>query len=411
MPFLHNLKITGDVFLCFTPGQSKIGAVGCKVMNSRQRINKKLIIATLLWLLMLACGPLDRLQEFNRQKQKTLSTPTNISGDSLNITAAFTNLLTLPGYRLQLQRVNHQGEQRASQTITVEYDRSGNTHLTQDATETPGEIYVVNGQTYFFSNEYQGWVKTSQPVTTRLNEMKPTVELLALLTHPGVKSLERAPDSLLNRPATRYVLTTDPGTVPETRGTLWLDNTTGAVIKIELFLYEGAGSRPTQEWLLTVTAIGSATALTPPTPIIDPTSAAAVTATAEAQAAWPASITYQGQPVNFNLIPLQARQTANSSPRQVEVIMRLNQLPPVLFQGASFEPFLAQLRQKLTLSIPERNLVVTSSGFQLKNNNTQNYTLTAHYFFNADLEDFNQVELILSEQGNPLFMPIPVSKP
>jgi hypothetical protein len=79
---------------------------------------------------------------------------------------------------------------------------------------------------------------------------------------------------------------------------------------------------------------------------------------------------------------------------------------------------LGQLREQLTLSIPERNLIVTSNGFRLADSGSQDLTgqdlagqeldLEVFYFFNADLEDFSHIELILSGQGNPLFAPVPV---
>ena len=69
-----------------------------------------------------------------------------------------------------------------------------------------------------------------------------------------------------------------------------------------------------------------------------------------------------------------------------------------------------QLRQQLTLSIPQRNLIVTSGGFEVADSNAINRSLSVSYFFNADLEDFSHVELILSGQGNPVFVPVSVER-
>jgi hypothetical protein len=136
--------------------------------------------------------------------------------------------------------------------------------------------------------------------------------------------------------------------------------------------------------------------------------AATATATALVQTVLPAKLNYQGQPVDFEIVPLRVKQVPDSSPRSGEVRLVLRQLPDSLFQEASFEPFLAQLRERLTLSIPERNLIITSSGFRLEERDSKNRTLEVLYFFNADLEDLRYVELILSGQGNPIFAPVPV---
>ena len=87
----------------------------------------------------------------------------------------------------------------------------------------------------------------------------------------------------------------------------------------------------------------------------------------------------------------------------------LRGLPDTVLQAENIDPFLTQLRQQLTFSIPKRNLIVTSSGYQFGSKNLDEKTISVSYFFNADLEDFARVELILRGQGNPQFAPVPVA--
>lgn len=150
------------------------------------------------------------------------------------------------------------------------------------------------------------------------------------------------------------------------------------------------------------------TPIVTPTLTVTPTTVISATATTEVELVWPVSLADGSEQVNFELVALSAQQTPASSPRRAEVKLVLRQLPPRLFNQASFEPLLAQLREKLTLSIPERNLVITSTGFKQEETNTNGRALVVIYFFNADLEDFRHVELILSGQGNPLVIPVPV---
>jgi hypothetical protein len=234
-------------------------------------------------------------------------------------------------------------------------------------------------------------------------------------------------ETLLNQPVTRYAIADtveafgqEAASLPlDLRGTLWIDDETGAVIKSEIFLYERENSQPAQEFIMEISEIGQIAPLTAPTPIVDPTAIASATATAQVQVVLPAKLNYQGEAVSFEIIPLRVSQAPDSSPLRAEVQLILRQLPEAIFQETSFEPFLGQLREQLTLSIPERNLIVTSNGFRLADSDgpdlagqdhltTENHTLEVFYFFNADLEDFSHVELILSGQGNPLFAPVPV---
>jgi hypothetical protein len=142
--------------------------------------------------------------------------------------------------------------------------------------------------------------------------------------------------------------------------------------------------------------------------MIDPTAAAVATGTAQIQLALPARMNYRGEIIRFDVIPVQATRHLDSVPRQAEVALILNRLPGNLFLEESLDPFLAQLREQLTLSIPEQNLVVTSAGYQLTDRNPINRTIKVSYTFNADLENQSHVELIIAGSGNPIVIPVPV---
>jgi len=358
---------------------------------------------------------LDRLHEFNRQQALPTAQTTGQSSQ-FYIVEAYQKLSALPGYRLENRHIVHQGtDNRTEQIIRGEYDARGNAHILIQSPAGPRrEVYRVDNQLYVFEPQYEGWVNTTiapptdQSLPAALN---PLANLSQLLTQAGALPSEPKAEILLNRPVTRYTLAQAVNYQPaspsiDLRGAVWVDDQTGAVIKSEIFLYENKDSLPSQEFVLEISQIGQIAPIAAPMPVIDPTTLAA--ATVETQLVFPASLDYRGEQISFEIVPLQVRQIPASSPRSAEIKLLLRQLPPGLFQPPGVEPFLAQLRPKLTLSIPERNLVVTSSGFRLENNDAKNHTLMALYSFNADLEDFSHIELILSGQGNPLFMPVPV---
>jgi hypothetical protein len=395
-----------------------------------QKPKQKFTIATLLWLmtlacilLALACGPLNRLQEFNRQNQKQLTgtTPASQNGN-LNITDAYAKTQALPGYRFESRHiVQESAGHRIQQVIIGEYDIQGNAYiLTQTPDDQESEVYLVDGNTYVYEPQYEGWVLSESQSVAEVSPIKlaPVQHLIQLTTQAGTAPVEMKQEILFNRPVTRYAIADtiqalgnelDHSAI-DLRGILWIDDETGAVIKSETFLYENAGSLPTQEFVLAVSAIGDIEPITAPTPVIDPIAIAAATATAQVQLVLPAKLDYGGEPISFEIVPQRALQTPDPSPRRAEVQLVLRRLPGNLFLEPDLEPFLVQLRQQLTLSIPQRNLIVTSSGFELADSNAINRALNVSYFFNADLEDFNHVELILSGQGNPLFVPVPVER-
>ena len=86
--------------------------------------------------------------------------------------------------------------------------------------------------------------------------------------------------------------------------------------------------------------------------------------------------------------------------------LALNGLPVDILNEP--ETFLSQLGTQITLSIPQNNLTATAGKFQVEDIDLQNKSIGVTYNFDADLEDFNHVELILSNPGNPLFTLVPV---
>lgn len=378
---------------------------------------KKLIIATLLLLMTLACGPLYRLQEFNRQNQVT-PTATSPTGkkNELNIAEAFAKTQTLPGYRFEHQHILRDNDDRQTNQLTSgDIDSWGNVHFVD---QSPGgqaqEIFVVDDRVYEFSPEYQGWINSPEhPLikNSSLVNLTSVKKIIQLTTHAGTVPIETKQETILNRQTTRYsvadTVQTDQTPV-DLRGTLWVDDESGAIIKLDLFLYHNSDSLPAEEFVLAVNNIGNVDTITVPSPVVDPTTAAAATETAQSQLALPVKMNYQGEIIKFYIIPAQATRLLDSAPRQADVTLTLNRLPGNLFLEDSLDPFLAQLREQLTLSIPEQNLVVTSAGYQLVDRNPINRTIKVSYTFNADLENQTTIELIIAGPGNPLVVPVPV---
>jgi hypothetical protein len=387
-------------------------------------LKRNYIIATLMLLMILACGPLNRLQQFNRQNQLSLTTRTPVvKPGGVSISAAYGKIQTLPGYRLEIQHIIRQSADHFNpETMVGEYDAQGNIRfLAQNSDGQQNEVIVVDGITYVFDSAYEGWVKSNQSQLLdeiSLADLKPVQSLIQLTTLSGTVPVEVGQETLFNRSATRYTIAdtiASPGQTADTapvelRGTLWLDDDTGAIVKSEIFFYEDADSFPTQEFLLEVSAIGDIDPITVPTPVVNPEAIAAATATAQAQFVLPGKLSYGEQQVTFEIVPEQVTLVGDTSTPRAEVWLTLRQLPESLNQGATISPFLEQLGQQLSLSIPEQNLVVPSDGFRLEARDDGNSTLNVVYAFNVDLGNFSHVELILSGQGNPMFAPVPVEK-
>jgi hypothetical protein len=400
-------------------------------MEPIPRVQKSQVIAAALLLLLLACGPLNRLQALNRQS-RALATGVAIIGENKNLVVeAYQNLQRLPGYRLESQSIVRDSVGNLSSLIIISnYDSKGNVHtLTQTPDGRQDEIYSVDGHTYVFEAQYNGWVDLSavtpveiqQPNNPTLASLSQVGSPIQLLSRFGGVPLEAGHETLQNRPVTRYELQYvvadfaevlgDAQTTPDTdlQGTLWIDDETEALLKLEILFYENRTDQPSQEFLLETSEIGNIAPVDIPAPVVDPVAIVSATATAQAWSVLKVKFDYQGEPITFELVPVQISQVPDSSPLSAEVQLILRNLPNSLLTEADAEPFLTQFHQQLTLSIPQHNLIVTSSGFRLESIDSQNYSMEVICSFNADLEDFNHVELILSSMGNPQFVPIPVA--
>lgn len=388
-----------------------------------------LIVSLFLWA-TLACGPLSHWQESGQPEEiSKINTLSVVETEDL-LSRAYEKIERLPGYRLESHKTtrNKAGGQ-TTQTQIRQQDAGGNIHL---VTEMPdgqqSEIYLVEGHSYMFDAEHQGWVDLSDAAQTEFQhpdqapqtDSNLSEELRQLLTQFATIPAKGGRETIGRRVTTRYEL--QPiladlagvfdheltGAPVELRGSIWVDRQTGALLKSEVRLYEPEASQPVQEYRFEITEIGQVAPITIPEPVLDLPAIAAATATAQAWNSLEVELSYQDEAINFEITPVRVTQISNSSPRKAEMHLLLSQLPAHLFADTDPEAFLAQLREHLSLSIPKHNLIVTSTGFSLQNSDVQEHTLEVLYFFNVDLEDFSHVELILSRPGNPFFVPVPV---
>lgn len=392
-------------------------------MRARAHIQKQLVRGTaLLSLLLLACGPLNQWQQLTRQQQAVATTTARLGQSGELVSEAYGKLQTLPGYRLESRRVerNEAGDQ-TSTTLITEYDGQGNLFVQTEATE----LYFVEGRTYLFDPHYAGWVDFTPVLPAELRQSYDDDLSLTTLTHLlsrlGTVPIETGQETVGDRLATRYRLRGLVTEISQTlgqeapasldlRGTLWIDETSGALLKTEISIYRADSSQPIQEFELEVSNIGQIRPITVPGPVVDPARLISATATAQAWTVQPVVLEHQGQMIDFELIPVGVTQTPNALPRQAEVRLILRKLPEQLFRGARLEPFLAQLQHQLSLGLPRRNLVVTSSGYRLNQSDSQNQEAEVIYLFKADLEDFSHAELVIAGLGNPLFAPVAVEQ-
>lgn len=379
---------------------------------------------------MLACTPLSRLREISPSEDVSATKVATINENSQLIAEAYEKIETLPGYRLESRYViSGEGGHRLGYTLVGEYDATGNRHIfMQTANHQQVELFFVEGHTYLFESQYNGWIDLGpiSPVELQQRDgflpadfslmQNPAQWLTRFSAAPTQANVER----YRGRPATRYILQPmiaelskafdqEPSRLSvNLNGALWIDQETGALLKSEIILYDSETGQSIQEYRLEIGDIGDVAPIIPPTPVVDPEASVSATATAQGWSVLDGEMNYRGTPIRFELIPLKVIQIPDTSPLNAEVHIILRQLPEHIFQGANLEPFLAQLRQQLTLSIPKRNLIVTSSGFRLGQQTVEERSLQVIFAFNANLEDFNRVELILSGRGNPQFAPVPV---
>jgi hypothetical protein len=399
-------------------------------MNSVSQPQNQPIVVTVLLLLILACSPADRLREFNRQRQSLATGAAMLDENNDLVTEAYRKMQRLPGYRLESRSIVQDSTgNRTLQLVVSEVDAQGNRHvLTQTGDGGQQEHYLVGDHTYVFEPQYDGWIEanTAGPTTTQptgetlLTGPDSVGSVVQLLTEFATVPVKSGREKLNDRAATRYKLQYIVPEIAEAfgqdvteidlRGTLWVDDATGTLLKSEILLYEGNASLPVQEYLLEVSEIGLIEPIAIPTPVVDPVAIAATTATAEAWTVLNAELDFRGELIRFELIPVEVKQVPGSSPRSAAMYLILRRLPQRIFSENEQEPFLVQLREQLSLSIPEHNLIITSSGFQPAGEDAQNQALDVNYFFNADLETFGHVELIFSQPGNPYFVPVPVER-
>jgi hypothetical protein len=285
---------------------------------------------------------------------------------------------------------------------------------------------VVDSQHYIYDEEYQGWIETGPRLKV---QSSPDAYWLAagefslpirLLSQFGAVPRKTSQEVVQGRQATRYDLDYVIGELTETfadkpgrastdlQGTIWIDDETGALLRLEVFFYESKErEEPTQEFLLEVSQIGNITPIVSPAPVVDPEAIVSATATAQAWTALQVSVSYREELVQFELVPVQMQPGSGGTGARMELILR--RLPGQFLLEPEAEQFLTQLREQLRLSIPKNNLVVMSSGFQINQIDADHHLIEVVYFFDTSLEDFSHVELILSGSGNPLVAPVPVA--
>lgn len=367
---------------------------------------------------MMACAPFEELVALNRSRQ-ILATVENMveDGDRLALTA-YQKLYKLPGYRLEGRHIVRTKEGDAViNTISTTYDINGNSHtIRQSAAGQINETYLVEGRLYYFEPKQQNWVEVED--ASGLESSAVYQFPFHWLGQMGVIPTATGQDTIAQRPATRYSLKSiiselmlaigQPGVAPTSRlqGTLWVDEETGALLKSEVLLIENGEGQPSQEFVLEVVQVGDIAPIQAPSSVPSPTAAVAATATAQAWSALQVTLNFQGQPISFALIPVEIQQL---NPGSASLQLILQQLPADVLVNPQLNTFLDELEKRLTLSIPQNNLTTKSAQYQLEEVDPTQTQVTVRYSFNADLDNFDHVELIITGSGNPVFAPVPVA--
>lgn len=393
---------------------------------------KKLLISTAaLFLLGLACTLPAQFTERARPPEDIPATKIALISRNHQLAAeAYTKIERLPSYRLvSSYSLADANGTLASVSLTKEIDSVRNAHTWWvSAAGHTTELYFIDGHSYQFDPDSGGWVdlgglspeevyRQQSDFETRFGAFENPAPLLGQF---GVVPSLVNQATWANRPAQQYEL--EPLTTElaaafdqpaaefplELSGSLWIDEATGALLKSEITLHDPQTRQARQQHRLEISEIGTIGPITLPGPVADPAASVAATATAQVWTILEGVLNFRGTPLTFELIPLTVRQLDNSSPLVAEVQVIIRQLPDYLGQAGTVDPFLAQLRQQLRLSIPQRNLIITSSGYQLVQQNTAEKSLEVTFSFNADLETFDRVEFMFAGQGNPQFAPVPV---
>ena len=299
------------------------------------RIRNPQVIAIALLLLLLACGPWNRLQEFN-QKSRVLATGVATIGEG-NYSAfdAYDNLDNLSGYRLESRTTVRENTGTLSTFITTsDHDEQGNIYiLTQAPNGQLHEIYFIDGHTYIFQSEYNGWVdlgvtmiQAQETSYGYLVGFGQTENPLQWLSKFGAVPSEAGQEIIDNRPATRYDLKYVAAQLTETfgnqpknsttdlQGSLWVDDQTGALLKSEISFYENNIRQPSWEFLLETREIGNIAPIVLPSPVINPEMVVAATATAQAWSVLQVDFDYQGTRSTLELVPMQISPTTTNTP-------------------------------------------------------------------------------------------------
>lgn len=359
--------------------------------------------------LLLGCGSFGQLAQLSSSGPAVATGVALVDAGEFSVLAAYQNLDKLPGFHLQAeQAITTENGETSTLTVTRTQDAAGNRHTTSSAgDDVLHEDYVIDGQTYAFNRQYDGWVVGPTSVEALDGPHRWLLQM-------GVVPVEAGRETLEARSATRYRLNyllpklaeaQGQADLPKISGTLWVDDETGALLKSDIQIVESGQAR--QKYTITVTQIGQIAPLQAPTPVVSPGGIAAATATAQAWSTLQTGINYQGRRVEFELVPVDVSQQANSATAEMHLLLR--NLPPELLQAPEPAPFLTQLGARLQLSIPQNNLSVASTNFTVENTNPAERSITVTYLFNADLEAFNHVELILANAGNPVIAPVPVA--
>jgi hypothetical protein len=388
--------------------------------------NEKFVVVLLL--VLLACGPVEQLQELNHRARVLATGVATIREGNYSALDAYQNLDKLPGYHLESRTILRDGNGNVSTLLLIDKrDPQGNGYtLTQTSAGQQKELYIIEGHSYIYDPRYEGWVDTEAIAATGQEDSSSAnsaevVQLglpLELLAQLGAVPRESGHEFIQGRSATRYELDYVIDQLAKTfaakpanaravlQGVIWVDDETGALLRSEILLYENGLEQPRQEVVLEVSQIGNIAPIIAPTPIVNPGAIVSATATAQAWSALQIKLNYQGEPLSFELTPIQISQESSLTAR-MQLLLR--QLPPHLLSMTEAEPFLAQLGEQLTLSIPKKNLVVKSNGFQIETIDPENDALTVIYFFETELGDFSHVELILASPGNPVLAAVPVA--
>ena len=378
---------------------------------------------------LLACSLLSQSSQ-DRPPSEIPATRVEVNNRNHQLVAlAYDNIAKLPGYQLEQSHVLiDAGQREISYLATSAYDENGNRHANIQVMDQPVvELYAVQEEQYIFDPKYQAWVNVARRPAEETQVILPST--LGIIENPtqllaqfGAVPIEPVADTVDNRPAMRYRLAPFIATMAETgeqrstalpislTGNIWVDDESGALLKSEIAFYESETGQLIQAHKMEVSRIGQIEKIELPDPIIDPIAIVSATATAQVWTVLNGHMNYRGTPITFELIPLAVRQIPDTSPLSGEVSLLIRALPDHVVLDGELDPFLSQLRQQLKLSIPNRNLIVTSSGYKSGRRPEGNPEFRASYTFNVDLEDFERVELILSGPGNPQYAPVPVEQ-